>query len=205
MPLQLLLWIKQMDTTRREWFIFSYNGNEKQGSTGLLSTLSPGCKSFTTSPSPPQPPPPPQRPSPTTATNCPPQLQQLLLLPTIAPDTPSTAPASAPYSSSGRCSQSSSPSTSAPGLPPLPPSTTSTTLLSPCFFFLFQISLGPKLYPFLSHEIQILSRCADLKLKTYTTVFFWNLRWDGQKNCTFVIYVWGLALLSIVGNSCLAN
>ena len=34
MPLQLLLWIKQMDTTRREWFIFSYNGNEKQGSTG---------------------------------------------------------------------------------------------------------------------------------------------------------------------------
>ena len=160
----------------------------KNKDTGLLSTLSPGCKSFTTSPSPP----PSQRPSPTTATNCPPQLQQLLLLPTIAPDTPSTAPASAPYSSSGRCSQSSSPSTSAPGLPPLPPSTTSTTLHSPCCVFLFQISLGPKLYPFLSHEIQILSRCADLKLKTYTTAFFWNLRWDGQKTAhlLFMSGIW---------------
>ena len=63
----------------------------------------------------------------------------------------------------------------------------------PLFLLFIPNFFGSKtIYPFLSHEIQILSRCADLKLKTYTTAFFWNLRWDGQKTAhlLFMSGIW---------------
>ena len=43
------------------------------------------------------------------------------------------------------------------------------------------------------------------KVKNLYNCLFLEFEMGWPKNCTFVIYVWGLALLLMVGNSCLAN
>lgn len=72
-------------------------------------------------------------------------------------------------------------------------------LLIPNFFGSKTISFS------FSWNSNIKSLCRP-KVKNLYNCFFleFEMGWP-KKNCTFVIYVWGLALLLIVGNSCLAN
>ena len=158
---------------------------------------------FTTSPSPP--PPPPQRPSPTTATNCPPNCSSsysclllpltLLLLLQLLLLTPAPAAVHSPPPHQHQ-HQDYRHFLHRQHLPLFSPPVSS-------FYSKFLWVQNYISFSF-SWNSNIKSLCRP-KVKNLYNCLFLEFEMGWPKNCTFVIYVWDLAFLLIVGNSCLAN